>query len=148
MKNVKQQIHTLFEKVKQDDVKTGIIHLDIWNDNMHIADTGITVFDFDFCGNGYLILDVAYFMTQLFHAEPDKKIYETKVATFLKTYESISPLSEEEKALIPYAGIAIWGFYLGVQSRRFDNWSNTFLTELHLKRFVGMIQQWADYYKV
>ena len=148
LKKVKQQINQLFEQINKDRIKTGIIHLDIWNDNMHIADTGITVFDFDFCGNGYLVLDVAYFMTQLFHAEPNKEIYETKVTTFLKSYESIRLISEEEKAFLPHAGIAIWMFYLGVQSRRFDNWSNIFLTEMHLKRFVGMIQQWADYYKV
>jgi len=149
LKKVKQQINKLFEKLNKDRIKTGIIHLDIWNDNMHIEeDTKITVFDFDFCGNGYLVLDVAYFMTQLFHAEPNKEIYEAKVATFLKSYESIRPLNEEEKVFIPYAGIAIWVFYLGVQSRRFDNWSNIFLTEIHLKRFVGMIQQWEDYYEV
>ena len=148
LKKVTQQSNKLFEQLDKNRIKTGIIHLDIWNDNIHIAETGITVFDFDFCGNGHLALDVAYFMTQLFHAEPNKEIYETKVATFLKSYESIRPLSKEEKIFLPHAGIAIWIFYLGVQSRRFDNWSNIFLTEMHLKRFVGMIQQWADYYKI
>ena len=148
LKKVDQLIASTFEKAASYHFKKGIVHLDIWNDNMHIVDDGITVFDFDFCGNGYQVLDVAYFMTQLFHAEHNREVYESKVTTFLKKYESFNFLTKEEKEFIPYAGIAIWMFYLGVQSRRFDNWSNIFLTEIHLERFVGMIKGWAAYYKV
>jgi hypothetical protein len=39
-------------------------------------------------------------------------------------------------------------FYLGVQARRFDDWSNMFFTANYLKHFVGLIQNWANYYEI
>ena len=63
---------------------------------------------------------------------------------FLKGYQSIRTLSGEEIELIPEAASAIWIFYLGVQSQRFD-WSNIFLTENYLKMYVGRMQSWITY---
>ena len=42
--------------------------------------------------------------------------------------------------------VSIWFFYLGVQCDRFDNWSNVFLTEDYLRRFVAMIKKWIAYH--
>lgn len=149
IKQIGPFISTVFEQTKAEELRTGILHLDIWNDNMHIQENGtITIFDFDFCGNGWLLHDIAYFMTQLFHAEADKTVYESKLIAFFEGYESVCPISEEEKRLLPYSGLSSWIFYLGVQARRFDNWSNFFFTEIHLQRFVGMIKVWLDYYKI
>ena len=149
VKNVGPFISSIFEQAKSEELRTGIVHLDIWNDNMHITDDSIiTIFDFDFCGNGWLLHDIAYFMTQFFHAEPDKAIYESKLLSFFEGYESVCPISAEEKRLLPYSGLSSWIFYLGVQARRFDNWSNIFFTEIHLQRFVGMIKSWMDYYEI
>jgi len=139
-------LEALFAQADTSQLRKGIVHLDLWYDNMNIADDrAITLFDFDFCGNGWLMLDVAYFAVQLFQTEPDKKRYEVKLAAFYRGYESIMPFSDEEKRLIPYAGLAVWLFYLGVQSQRFDNWSNIFLTENYLKHFMGLIYAWLDY---
>ncbi|MFL0067542.1 hypothetical protein V2605_02325 [Tenacibaculum maritimum] len=33
----------------------------------------------------------------------------------------------------PEAGLTIWFFYLGIQTKRFDNFSNFFLSENYLK---------------
>jgi Ser/Thr protein kinase RdoA (MazF antagonist) len=108
----------------------------------------ITVFDFDFCGNGWLLLDIAYFTMQLFNTEPDAKLFESKVESFYNGYQKVTPISNEEKALIPEAGLAIWIFYLGVQSQRFDNWSNIFLSENYLKHFIGIIKNWMNYNEI
>ncbi len=138
-------ISKTFEQVDCERVRTGIVHMDIWYDNMSITDKKeITVFDFDFCGNGFFVLDVAYFCKQLFHIETDKHAYEQKVRSFLDGYQSVRDLSKEELALIPYAGAAVWIFYLGVQSRRFD-WSNIFLTENYFKMYVGKMRDWLEY---
>jgi Ser/Thr protein kinase RdoA (MazF antagonist) len=138
-----------FAQADSSQLRKGVVHLDLWYDNMNIAgDRDITLFDFDFCGNGWLMLDVAYFMVQLFNTEPDKKLYEVKRTAFYRGYESITTLSEEERRLLPHAGLAIWLFYLGVQARRFDNWSNIFLTENYLKHFIGLIVNWLEYNKI
>lgn len=138
-----------YKKVRADEIRHGAVHLDIWFDNLHFNDNDeATFFDFDFCGNGWLCYDVAYFMLQLYHTNPQESEYEEKMASFLKGYETIMPLSDEEKRIIPFIGIAIWFFYLGVQCERFDNWSNLFLGDEHLKRFLGIIRKWVVYNKL
>lgn len=151
MKFIKQQIEELspfFEKTDLNSIPKGIVHMDIWYDNMNVtAENKVTLFDFDFCGNGLLIFDVAYFCKQLFHIEANKDEYELKVQSFLNGYQSIRKLSTDELQLIPKAGVAIWIYYLGVQSSRFD-WSNIFLTENYLKiLFVGRIKSWIEYHE-
>ena len=135
-----------FQNSDFDHTKTGIIHMDIWYDNMAVTDEKeITIFDFDFCGNGWQILDVGYFCKQLFFIESDKEQYELKIQSFLRGYQTNRFLSEKELRLIPKAGASIFIFYLGVQAQRFD-WSNIFLTENYLNMFVGRIKAWMDYY--
>ncbi|QGY45297.1 phosphotransferase [Maribellus comscasis] len=140
-----------FEKSFHDSdfehIQTGVVHMDIWYDNMAVVNENeITIFDFDFCGNGWQVLDIAYFCKQLFFIETDKKQYESKIQSFLKGYQEKRELSENELRLIPKAGASVFIFYLGVQAQRFD-WSNIFLTENYLKMFVGRIKSWIDYYE-
>lgn len=148
MKFIKETCDNIGKSFEQPDpkyIEAGIVHLDIWYDNMNVSNQKeITLFDFDFCGNGFFVLDVAYFCKQLFHIETEKYEYEQKVQSFLSGYQSIRSLSKEELRLIPNAGAAVWIFYLGVQCQRFD-WSNIFLTENYLKMYVGKMKSWIEY---
>lgn len=131
----------LLEKVLQDAnsslLRNGIVHLDIWFDNMNISQNKeVTLFDFDFCGNGLLCMDIAYYVMQLHNTEKDATERAGKLDAFYKGYESIEKISEEEKQLIPTLGVCLFYFYLGVQCQRFDNWSNTFVNEVYLKRYI------------
>lgn len=136
-----------FQNSDFEGIPQGIVHLDIWYDNMAVRNTNeITIFDFDFCGNGWQILDVGYFCKQLFFIEQDKTQYELKLQSFLKGYQKHKTLSDNELKLIPKAGASVFVFYLGIQAQRFD-WSNIFLSENYLKMFVGRIKSWLDYYE-
>jgi len=150
MKFIKEQAQDISDYFNQvaPDIPGGIVHLDIWYDNMAVtANNEVTLFDFDFCGNGWLVFDVAYFCKQLFHIEADKELYEIKMQSFLKGYNATRRLTADELQLIPKAAAAIWIFYLGVQCQRFD-WSNIFLTENYLKLVhVAKIKAWLEYYK-
>lgn len=147
LKEISTKISNSFQKVNLSDNQKGIVHLDIWYDNLSVNNENeITIFDFDNCGNGWLILDIGYFCKQLFFIESDKKIYESKVESFLDGYRKERNLSENELKLIADAGASIFIFYLGIQAQRFD-WSNIFFTENYLKMFVGRIKNWIDYYK-
>lgn len=147
LKQISSKIAKRFEKIHLSEDQKGIVHLDIWYDNLSVnKENEITIFDFDNCGNGSLILDIGYFCKQLFFIETDKNEYETKVESFINGYKKERNLSEKELYLIPEAGASIFIFYLGVQAQRFD-WSNIFLTENYLKMFVGRIKNWLDYYK-
>ena len=150
MKFLKEIGCTIPKKIKESnlvDRKNGIVHLDIWYDNLSVSNENeITIFDFDNCGNGLLILDVGYFCKQLFFIESDKNEYESKTESFLSGYQKIRNLSEMEIKLIPEVGASIFVFYLGVQAQRFD-WSNIFFTENYFKMFVGRIRNWMEYYE-
>ncbi|VXA98497.1 Ser/Thr protein kinase RdoA involved in Cpx stress response, MazF antagonist [Flavobacterium sp. 9AF] len=148
LKEIGEKISKTFKESNLKDNQKGIVHLDIWYDNFSInTENEITIFDFDNCGNGILILDVGYFCKQLFFIEQDKNQYELKVKCFLEGYKEFRKLSDEEINLIPETGASIFVFYLGVQAQRFD-WSNIFLTENYLKMFVGRIKDWVEYYKI
>ena len=121
-------------------LRTGIVHMDIWFDNLNISDDNkVTLFDFDFCGNGWLCLDIAYYILQLHSTEKDDIARNTKINAFYKGYETIEKISDEEKRLISILGVCMYYFYLGVQCNRFENWSNTFLNEVYLKRFISVL---------
>lgn len=148
LKRKKNEFAQVLNQAEAKQMQQGIVHLDIWYDNMAVTEDGeITIFDFDFCGNGWQLLDIAYFAKQLFHIEADKEAYTAKLEHFLDGYQSVSVLSEDELALMPFAGVSVWLFYLGVQSRRFD-WSNIFLTENYLKMYVGRMKSWLEHWKV
>jgi Ser/Thr protein kinase RdoA (MazF antagonist) len=147
IKQITSKISRNFEQRNLSENQKGIVHLDIWYDNLSVnKEDEITIFDFDNCGNGPLILDVGYFCKQLFFIESDKNEYEMKVESFLNGYRKERSLSENELKLIPESGASIFVFYLGVQAQRFD-WSNIFLTENYLKMFVGRIKNWMEYYE-
>jgi len=147
LKHICSAISKRFEEVELSEHQNGIVHLDIWYDNLSVNNENeITIFDFDNCGNGPLILDVGYFCKQLFFIEADKEEYESKVQSFLDGYLQVRMLSDAELRLIPDAGAAIFVYYLGIQAKRFD-WSNIFFTENYLKMFVGRIKDWISYYE-
>lgn len=121
-------------------LRKGIVHLDVWFDNLNISDENkVTLFDFDFCGNGWLCLDIAYYILQLYSTEKDEIERSEKIKAFYKGYETVEKINDEEKRLIPVLGVCLYYFYLGVQCSRFENWSNTFLNEVYLKRFISVL---------
>ncbi|MGY4384478.1 Ser/Thr protein kinase RdoA (MazF antagonist) [Pedobacter sp. UYP24] len=133
----------LLDEINKADVtqlRNGSIHLDIWFDNMNITKDGmITIFDFDFCGNGWFCYDIAYYILQLHSTEKDPEQRDLKVENFLRGYESVTKITDEEKRLLPILGVSLYFFYLGIQCQRYDNWSNVFLNETYLKRFINLL---------
>jgi Ser/Thr protein kinase RdoA (MazF antagonist) len=123
----------------------GMVHLDVWFDNLNVdADGTITLFDFDFCGNGILALDPAYYLMQLYVLYGEK--YAANAAAFLEGYESLRPLNEDERKALPALGILLYCFYLGVQCERFENFSSVFISETYLKRYITMrIMSYAQF---
>ncbi|GGM87898.1 hypothetical protein GCM10010967_20660 [Dyadobacter beijingensis] len=150
MKTVQAYLLDELKNADHDQLRKGAVHLDIWFDNMNITDDGrITFFDFDFCGNGWLCLDMAYYVLQIHSTEKDEPEQLRKTEAFYKGYESVTRISEEEKRLIPMLGVCMYFFYLGIQSQRYDNWSNVFLNEIYLKRFINLLlKKYFDYHQL
>ncbi|GAB4040297.1 phosphotransferase [Spirosoma gilvum] len=147
MLSTQQYLLNQFASIDHSQTRQGVVHLDIWFDNLNIAkDSTITLFDFDFCGNGLLCFDIAYYILQIHSTETDVAEFYKKKESFLRGYESLTPISDEEKRLLPMLGESIYFFYIGVQCERFENWSNAFLNEMYLKRFINLrIKRWFDF---
>jgi Ser/Thr protein kinase RdoA (MazF antagonist) len=140
MRSAQKYLLDEVQRADRSQLRSGAVHLDIWFDNLNITKDGqITIFDFDFCGNGWLCYDIAYYVLQLHSTEKDVSQRELKVESFLKGYESVIKITDEERRLLPILGVSIYYFYLGIQCQRFDNWSNVFLNETHLKRFINLL---------
>ena len=140
MKQVQEYLIGRYVRITPSLIRYGIVHMDIWFDNLNIYDNeDITLFDFDFCGNGWLVQDIAYYMLQLTNTEKDPEQHALKLEHFLTGYQSITPITEAEKELIPAASVSMYFFYLGVQCERFENWTNTFLNETYLKRYITLL---------
>lgn len=149
LKKAYEEMSAQFEAIDTSKLRQGIVHLDLWSDNMKIdSDSKITMFDFDNCGNGHLFLDIGYTLMLLFKEEADKDIYAKKAKLFCEAYESISPLSEEEKKLIPYGGLAIWLHYTGVHVQRFNDFSSLFFSKAFLTHWIGFAKSWMAYNNV
>lgn len=150
MLSAKEYLLLEFQKADTSEIRKGIVHLDIWFENMHVdQDNTVTLFDFDFCGNGWLCLDLAFYIMQIHNLERyEAKGYEPKVESFLKGYQSVSPISREEIRLLPMLGTSLYFFYLGIQCQRYDNYSNLFLNQNYLKRYInGLVKRYYDIYK-
>lgn len=150
MQRTREHLLLAFQQADISQIRQGVVHLDIWFDNLNVSNENqVTIFDFDFCGNGWLCLDVAYYIMQLHNSEKyEPKDYQPKVDSFLQGYESVTPLSKEEKRLMPLLGVSLYFFYLGIQCQRYNNWSNSFLNENYLKRFInGLVKRYYDLYK-
>lgn len=137
------------ENTDLQKMRYGAVHLDVWFDNLHIDnEKEITFFDFDFCGNGYLCFDISYFLFQLFTTHLNEEEYEAKADHFIRGYETVTKIHDEEKKFLPYACLAIMTYYISVQCNRFEYWTNIFLNEDHLKRMVGNLKRWIAYHKI
>ncbi len=151
MRSAQKYLLQEFSNANTSEIRQGIVHLDIWFDNLNITGNNeVTIFDFDFCGNGWLCLDISYYILQLHNIEKyEAKEYQPKIDSFINGYESVTKISGEEKRLIPLLGVSLYFFYLGVQCQRYDNWSNTFLSENYLKRFInGLVKKYYEIYKL
>lgn len=139
-----QQLSIFFNEIKKEKMRSGAVHLDIWADNLNIDNNNnITLFDFDFCGNGFLVLDIAYHVAMLFLFESDLDKMNEKLQKFYQGYESILVISEEEKKAIPAFGTSLLLFYLGFQCERF---SAVFVNKIYVKGFINSrIKRWIEY---
>lgn len=138
-----------FNTFDKEQIRCGAVHLDVWFDNLHFnEDNKVTLFDFDFCGNGWLCLDISYFLFQLYYTNQNDQDYQIKAESFLKGYETITEISKEERRILPFVCLAIMTYYISMQCDRYDNWTNIFLNEDHLKRFVGNLKRWITYNKI
>lgn len=113
----------------------GFIHGDLSAGNAHVDDHGrVTLFDFDFCGPGWRIYDVATF---LINTPP------APAAAFLEGYESLRALSPTEHAALPAAQIARQIWMLGSRGRYLNQIGLAHFQDSFLDRVLASIDRAA-----
>jgi Ser/Thr protein kinase RdoA (MazF antagonist) len=144
LKQTQTQLSNIFREINPGKIRKGAVHLDLWADNLNITSNNkITLFDFDFCGNGFLTLDIAFHIMMLFLFETDQEKLEKKTTKFYEGYESVLVISEEEKKLIPAFGTTLLFYYLCFQCERF---STIFVNKIYVKGFINSrIKRWVEH---
>lgn len=102
-----------------EELKLGICHGDPHYENICIepATGKVSIYDFDFSGNGYLLYDVGSFC---FYERNSKE----NIESFLKGYNQVMPLTKTERALVPYFTILMRLFHVGARSKNADGIKN------------------------
>ncbi len=147
-KEANDRVKLEFKNADESQLRKGIVHLDLWYENMKLKGDSFTFFDFDNCGNGWLFLDIAYSLMLIFRNEPNKENYRKKQAEFFKGYEEITLISEEEKRLIPFGGLAIWLHFTGIHVVRFNDFSNQFFSKEFLKYWIQTVNVWMRFHHI
>jgi Ser/Thr protein kinase RdoA (MazF antagonist) len=100
-------------------LKVGICHGDPHHENLFIepATGKVTMFDFDFSGNGYLLYDLGCFCYYERQRQPN-------VAAFLDGYAQAMPLTQTERERVPCFTVLMRLFHLGARSRNADGIKN------------------------
>jgi Ser/Thr protein kinase RdoA (MazF antagonist) len=113
------KMDSYFDLFDTDELKAGVCHGDPHYENAHFkVDAGkVTFYDFDFCGNGYLLYDLGSFC--YYERENSQN-----VKAFLKGYHEVLPLSPLEYKLIPFFTVMMKIFHLGARARNEDGNKN------------------------
>jgi Ser/Thr protein kinase RdoA (MazF antagonist) len=122
-----------------EELKVGICHGDAHFENAHFKlESGkITFFDFDFCGNGYLLYDVGSFC----HYERNNA---QNVSAFLAGYQEVLPLSPVEHKLIPFFTLLMRIFHFGARAKNADGNKNPLWPKAELTMRLKEIETEAN----
>ena len=116
-----QQIGKYLKSILDNETLTqlaqGICHGDPHYENAFFDAQEVTLFDFDFCGNGYLHYDLGSFCWYERENEENK-------TQFLEGYTQVRPLSQKEIGLIPYFEVFMRIFHLGARAKNANGIQN------------------------
>ena len=118
-------------------IRSGIVQLGLWIDHIHHVGPGsVSVFGFDFCGNGWLCLDMAFCLMQIRINTPDEEQATAKAEAFLDAYHALVDIHPEELKMLPMLEVALHLFFLGVMAQRHADWSNVFFSNSYLEKAI------------
>lgn len=92
-----------FDRNRRDDLPSGIIHADLFKDNVLLDGETVAGFiDFYYACNGDFMYDLAIAVND-WARTADNTLDHTLEAAFIRGYESVRPLSDKERAYYPIA---------------------------------------------
>lgn len=138
LKLLSNMLRQQLKSLPPNSLKSGVCHGDLHGGNAHITEDGqLTFFDFDCCGNGWHVYDLATFQ---WGARAREKL-EDLWLPFLQGYREFRLIDEQEIALIPsfVAVRQIW--LLGLHIERTSVTGRGWADEHFLDRMIKPLQQ-------
>lgn len=151
LKVTAEKTHGAFESMDTGTFSNGYIHYDYLPKNFHFNESDeFTLFDFDFAGKGFLVNDLMSFQVhyffQVLYGGMSQEASDSCMKVFIDAYRERRAISNEELEAIPCLGIMFWVFYLAIQYKGYDDFSNNYFNQTYLKRWVSWIEQWESLY--
>jgi Ser/Thr protein kinase RdoA (MazF antagonist) len=133
LQQVIEQVRPVMTALSTDPPLYGFCHGDVNSANIHVAADGtLTLFDFDFCGPGWRVYDVA---TYLIDTPSDLS------DAFLAGYQEIRTLEAEEVAAIPSFQIAQHIWMLGLRASYLNEWGLLHFSDRFIDNVLHFIRQ-------
>ncbi|WP_229642324.1 phosphotransferase [Waterburya agarophytonicola] len=132
--NIKHQLTCLEQRSPLWSVCWGDPH----SGNVHFTkDNQITLFDFDQCGYGWRVFDIAKFLQVSLSAGIKCKVRDS----FLIGYQKVQKLTDLElSSLQPLTQMAhIWAWAIGINATAIHNWSR--LDDFYIKRHLHQLKR-------
>lgn len=145
--NLALKLKTAFAKYDLSKIRAGGIHGDfIFGNFVYGEDGNITAYDFDRIGQGWQIFDVATYLGHLttHSATPNRSALFRRIsAHFLAGYESLTPISDTEREIIPLFYLLRRIHMRSLCCMQFVDWSNQFMSPSNWKSDVSKSRAWA-----
>ncbi|MET1055805.1 MAG: phosphotransferase [Pedobacter sp.] len=130
-----------------DQCSYGYCHYDLLPHNFHFDEHGhVTFFDFELCGEGYLINDLvsfyAHYFLQLMHSRITHEEANRAFFLLIKNYTKVRPLTSIEIEVFPYFGFAFWIYHIAFDYKHFADRSHPG----YLQDQVSYIRKWTEWY--
>jgi Ser/Thr protein kinase RdoA (MazF antagonist) len=123
-----------------DAFEWGPVHGDYGANNVHLSDHGVmTVFDFDFCGPGWRMLDLVVFSWGA-ASKPNRGVWES----FLKGYRETRPVQDSDLAAVPLfqALHHFWG--MGLRACSAAQHGSAHISSGYLNYRIARFKEWEE----
>lgn len=121
LRNITEKVAQGLQQLPTKRPWFGMIHGDVVPSNALFGQDGsLILLDFDLCGYGWRMYDIATFFNEAQYWNMD----EAAQTSFLEGYESVFPIPQEQKQTLPLLGAArsIWA--LGNAAAHVDTWGS------------------------
>jgi len=138
LKRVREITEPIMRSIPQDSDVYGLIHNDIYQKNMIFVDNRVCVIDFDNCGWGHYLLDLAVTLAQIRHHDD----YQQKRTALIHGYEIQRLLAHQEKLdYFMAARLVLLTLYMASQN---DNPEMRAYAPGYIQQAVHDLEKWLD----
>lgn len=148
LKDTAEKIHQRLAQTDTSGFSKGYCHFDFLPKNFHFEGDTVTFFDFDFMGQGWLVLDIMTFWQHLavdvYAGRATQQEMDDSYRVFLEGYRECQPISEEELAVVPYLAPGFWLFYMSFHTTHDQFYVYT--TAAYRKVYLGVMKHFVKTY--